>query len=1006
VCKDDTTRNYQNEQCQYSYEEFCSAGCLNGDCLPAGCVDSDRGVKYDEQGHLTDPKHDNADYWDTCSGKTLTEYYCDANGYNFISHDCAGECLNGACQPLAVPLCDAGWKCKDSSTKHYQDTECELSQEEECKYGCSDGVCLSHVCGNGVCEKGRVYANAFVAPTSVIITGGVIPVVLDSEIDLATTNKDLIIIGSPENNKIAAQLLKVPYPASKENFTNITGVGYNTAIIKQFEGAVNGLPTGKVALLVAGYEPKDTFTAIKTLIAEQRYGLLDTSDPSAVVYKDYYGGTYGSYPFNFQNSVIVVGADAAYTYSFPASYIATDIEKVMGEYYSQGNGWSAQKGDSKLFLNSDFEDIDSKINATDIPLILSDGIYSDTKGTNSQNIGYKQFLNFEDKGNKFELNGMGGYDIINDGGASVYTYALNFTTDVLYNSAATKQDFKGTKLNILGKEWTFTDATNASGGIINKIVLMSGDRALTIKAGEYHTYIYNGKIYTIISAVLPSGDASFNINGADLPVLNGGIGIASDGLIVGVTETLDSDKDSILDTIVFYLGAKQLVLANGQEVSLNGDNFYKSKVIINSAKNVLSSLSISYSNDTLIDKEKAWTEPIFYSFKIAFTGVSYDGETLENCPQDCEIPVAECDGCSLEGQCLPFGKRVGAKYCSMDKYMAIQKLEEDYCDENYECTTNECTEGRCVSSYNLIKQIWCNVYAATSITASIPEIVAGVSISEQYWNSVYRCLGKPIGPDLAMNRAEIFNDLLKERADLEIQLRNIGTKSAENFVVYYSVYYDTKNETIKNGEEIISALGPARPAYIPISLRETGILTPGTYSIWVEIDSHYDINEISEYNNIYSNQITIALYSDWLIENNIGDYSYQSSTSQTEGGDNPYTLYMAGYKLYSLPDNSYVARVFEFENRTYVDNFINIISSEEVNYVSPTKRNYKGNNVVYDTASGADIRGIVWTNGNMVIIVGSLLTGEGIEPEETPQADLEVLYDAYLNTKYSSDLVL
>jgi uncharacterized protein (DUF2147 family) len=94
-------------------------------------------------------------------------------------------------------------------------------------------------------------------------------VVKASTIDVASTSKDLIVVGGSAVNSVAATLLGLTSPTYGDAWTAATGVGADMAMIKLFSGATDGLPTGKIALLVAGYEAKDTEAAAKYLIAEK-----------------------------------------------------------------------------------------------------------------------------------------------------------------------------------------------------------------------------------------------------------------------------------------------------------------------------------------------------------------------------------------------------------------------------------------------------------------------------------------------------------------------------------------------------------------------------------------------------------------------------------------------------------------------------------------------------------------------------------------------------------------
>jgi len=69
-----------------------------------------------------------------------------------------------------------------------------------------------------------------------------------------------------------------------------------------------------------------------------------------------------------------------------------------------------------------------------------------------------------------------------------------------------------------------------------------------------------------------------------------------------------------------------------------------------------------------------------------------------------------CHGCLLENECLPYGIRMESNnvpsYCDIDKTIKPQKEMEETCQNDYECKTNDCSDGRCVSTYNLLERIW------------------------------------------------------------------------------------------------------------------------------------------------------------------------------------------------------------------------------------------------------------------------------------------------------------
>tara|TARA_Y100000310_G_scaffold331679_1_gene405692 strand:+ start:732 stop:3197 length:2466 start_codon:yes stop_codon:yes gene_type:complete len=67
------------------------------------------------------------------------------------------------------------------------------------------------------------------------------------------------------------------------------------------------------------------------------------------------------------------------------------------------------------------------------------------------------------------------------------------------------------------------------------------------------------------------------------------------------------------------------------------------------------------------------------------------GETTENCPNDCDTGI-------LEPECESTGLRQSGKYCSFDKTWIVQKVEEETCNNNFECETNVCVDDECISA--------------------------------------------------------------------------------------------------------------------------------------------------------------------------------------------------------------------------------------------------------------------------------------------------------------------
>ncbi|MBI4447598.1 hypothetical protein HY643_01325 [Candidatus Woesearchaeota archaeon] len=92
-------------------------------------------------------------------------------------------------------------------------------------------------------------------------------------------------------------------------------------------------------------------------------------------------------------------------------------------------------------------------------------------------------------------------------------------------------------------------------------------------------------------------------------------------------------------------------------------------------------------------------------------------EDKDNCclPKETEeerepsTPTGACEGCKKEDSCLPYGTRVVEEsiptYCGLTKTLTPQVEEGSICQNNYECKTNECSNGTCISTYGLLAKI-------------------------------------------------------------------------------------------------------------------------------------------------------------------------------------------------------------------------------------------------------------------------------------------------------------
>jgi hypothetical protein len=64
-----------------------------------------------------------------------------------------------------------------------------------------------------------------------------------------------------------------------------------------------------------------------------------------------------------------------------------------------------------------------------------------------------------------------------------------------------------------------------------------------------------------------------------------------------------------------------------------------------------------------------------------------------------------CDfGCYVNEQCYPLGYRVGPEYCNDNRTFVSQIEDEESCDNNFQCESNLCVDGNCISG-SLIQKV-------------------------------------------------------------------------------------------------------------------------------------------------------------------------------------------------------------------------------------------------------------------------------------------------------------
>ncbi len=68
-------------------------------------------------------------------------------------------------------------------------------------------------------------------------------------------------------------------------------------------------------------------------------------------------------------------------------------------------------------------------------------------------------------------------------------------------------------------------------------------------------------------------------------------------------------------------------------------------------------------------------------------------------------PVLQCGGCIENGRCLPIGYRAAGNYCMLSGSFESQRAEAAVCENNFECSSNICSTGKCVRGDLIVELI-------------------------------------------------------------------------------------------------------------------------------------------------------------------------------------------------------------------------------------------------------------------------------------------------------------
>lgn len=229
----------------------------------------------------------------------------------------------------------------------------------------------------------------------------------------------------------------------------------------------------------------------------------------------------------------------------------------------------------------------------------------------------------------------------------------------------------------------------------------------TLREGEKKIYSYKGVNHEIAAVFVASQTAGFTIDGDSTGELPKGKIISSiiDGSQIKLIDVQHNDMGGVI-TFWFKAGSK----VNSVNT---GDARYVEALIKCKSSGDVTGLNSGGGNCQTEAQFRKQAEDLCSS-KGGLDTIKLQ-ESLSPCSGTVTLPITTpqaasqtCTGCMKGSDCLPFGTRFldgnTAKYCDITKQFVAQKVKAAACQNNYECSSNQCSDGSCVNLGDQIRE--------------------------------------------------------------------------------------------------------------------------------------------------------------------------------------------------------------------------------------------------------------------------------------------------------------
>ena len=362
----------------------------------------------------------------------------------------------------------------------------------------------------------------------------------------------------------------------------------------------------------------------------------------------------GSWKSSFPgtDTAIVIGSNAAAQDTIGAVDIANALGVSQGGSAPVAGAHLIDAPGNDLEILETFGDVDNILDDGDLPTLLAEGKYRESRGETENEVAYTQQLVFDDTGVTnlvtFDANEeddeTATHYIFLDDGVEAFTYELEFEDTVEYDGTdadTIAEDFELTKIKILGREYTIVDASEDGANVVDELTLMAG----AVKASQWEyskaSYTLGNKTYEVEAKIISDDDSTaiLVVNGEETDEMEeGDTYTLEDGTRIGVVDVVPNEGAEKStgtaegnDLVTFYLGAEKILLpGDGGEVEINGEPVDGSTCVFDAIADELDGIIITQVPDdnVYIAAGKNWVEPILGRFKFDFQGLVKTTETI------------------------------------------------------------------------------------------------------------------------------------------------------------------------------------------------------------------------------------------------------------------------------------------------------------------------------------------------------------------------------------------